>query len=224
MDTCRGVHKRVHACVCAHAFAGTDSEIEAALAEIIEGFAWSPSDEHADDLGGTTTPTGVPEAPPVAIVGMGAGSSDPPPVPPPPGQPVEQDANVGGGREFVEAVHRTGAWGCFTLTPKQPGGQGGRFGGYQASCRLQKRNDKTGCKQYIAFRDGSQAERQLVLRKLVWWCSVAQDDITDSAGVLRKGKGVCRVMLRFAVLLSCRCPLVALHREVLTNWSAVARF
>ncbi len=61
------------------------------------------------------------------------------------------------------------------MTPKQPGGNGGPFGGYQASCPFHRKNDTTGCKRYLKLPSNDPAARQLVLRQLMWWCSQAKN-------------------------------------------------
>jgi hypothetical protein len=98
----------------------------------------------------------------------------------PPTAPPELPAPEAGALVAVPAddeehagVLRNGSWGCFRMTAKQPGGFGGRFGGYQARCPFHRKNDKTDCKRFLMLRDDSRAERLLTLRRLIWWCSIA---------------------------------------------------
>ncbi len=84
--------------------------------------------------------------------------------------------NVSDDAEHAEIL-RSGTWGAFRLTAKQAGGTNGEFGGYQARCPFHRKNASTDCKRYLRLKDGSREERLLVLRQLMWWCTMAPQHI-----------------------------------------------
>ena len=69
-----------------------------------------------------------------------------------------------------------GFFGFFRVTAKRPGSSGGgRYGGLQATCPFHKKNEKTGCKRFLALEDGSESTKQDTMRRLAWWCTMAPD-------------------------------------------------
>ncbi len=140
------------------------------MARVIEEEHCSVREEGSDE-----SEPGEPELPPPFP------PPAPPPVEPPPALPpavhdaILDAAGVGDPVADLEAVLRYGSWGVFRFTPKQPGGQGGLFGGYQASCPFHRKNISTGCKRFLRCPSGDAHDRRIVLRQLMWWCSQAQD-------------------------------------------------
>jgi hypothetical protein len=170
-------------------------ELEDGLADLLEeefgddfvqeGSSDSDSSFSPKVIGGTATPIaqapGAPGTPPPTILE----TVEPPPLPsaPPPLPPPAEQAGVvvAVGVDLIENVEAAAALlagnrGAFRLTPKQPGikkSERGRYGGYQASCPFHQKNKKTGCKRFISFGSNDVAEKRLVFRQLLWWCSQA---------------------------------------------------
>ena len=65
-------------------------------------------------------------------------------------------------------------WGVFRISVKLPG-RDNTHGGYQAACVFHKRNMVTGCKRYFGCRVAGDHERNLQLKKLMWWCNSAKE-------------------------------------------------
>ena len=73
-----------------------------------------------------------------------------------------------------------GFFGIFRITAKKAGTVGGgAHGGYQATCLFHKKNDKTGCKRFLSCESSNESDRQMTLRRLMWWCTLAQQHSTQ---------------------------------------------
>ncbi|CAE7694010.1 unnamed protein product [Symbiodinium sp. KB8] len=70
------------------------------------------------------------------------------------------------------ALDKPSPWGCFRITPKQPGPTR-LHGGFEARCPFHRKNDKTECKRFLSLRDSSIEEREKTLRALRAWCNAA---------------------------------------------------
>ena len=67
-------------------------------------------------------------------------------------------------------------FGCFAITPKQPGSKGGGMcGGFEGSCKHHKKNDRTGCKKYISIKGPTQADRDAAFDQILFWCTLAPE-------------------------------------------------
>ena len=80
-------------------------------------------------------------------------------------------------REEVQpamAMLHSSKFGCFTLTPKQPGSKGGgMFGGFEGACKFDKKNNKTGCKKFISIKGPGEDAKELAFRQILFWCTQA---------------------------------------------------
>ena len=65
-------------------------------------------------------------------------------------------------------------WGVFRISVKLRG-PSNTHGGYQAACVFHKRNMVTGCKRYFGCRAAGDLERNLQLKKLMWWRNSAKE-------------------------------------------------
>ena len=65
-----------------------------------------------------------------------------------------------------EVVLRSGAWGCFRITPKTRSG----FGGFQARCPWHRKNASTDCKKFISLSGPSRLHQLECIRRLLTWC------------------------------------------------------
>ena len=83
---------------------------------------------------------------------------------------------VGADLAPVRNMLASSTWGCFRITPKQPGSVGGgAFGGYEGACRFHKRNNVTGCKTFVSVKGPTEADRDLAFRQVLFWLSLARD-------------------------------------------------
>ena len=73
----------------------------------------------------------------------------------------------------VQEVLRSGSWGCFAITPKQPSAKS-RFGGFQLACPFHRLNSKTDCKRFLSAEGPTRKHKMECLRKLIWWASIAK--------------------------------------------------
>ena len=60
--------------------------------------------------------------------------------------------------QLPDEVLRSGWWGCFRITPKQPS-KASRFGGFQVACPFHRLNDKTDCKKFLSLAGRAFTER-----------------------------------------------------------------
>ena len=67
-----------------------------------------------------------------------------------------------------------GFFGHFRLTVKRAG-QGGKFGGVQATCVYHKKSESTGCKRFLSLESATEEAKDKSLRRLAWWCTMAPD-------------------------------------------------
>ena len=72
----------------------------------------------------------------------------------------------------VEQVLRSGRFGIFRMTPKQPSDRI-PFGGYEASCPFHRKNSRTGCKKFCRMTEAGPAARRDTLLRLMHWCTLA---------------------------------------------------
>ena len=54
-------------------------------------------------------------------------------------------------------------------------GQGGKFGGVQATCVYHKKSESTGCKRFLSLESATEEAKDKSLRRLAWWCTMAPD-------------------------------------------------
>ena len=105
-----------------------------------------------------------------------------------PGEPAAADGGPDAGRDRprprggedelndLRELLSSSTWGCFRITPKQPGTSGNlTFGGYEGSCKFHKKSDKTGCKKFVSIKGPGPEPRDLALRQVLYWCSQAKD-------------------------------------------------
>ncbi len=86
------------------------------------------------------------------------------------GQNLVADAGAAGAAEGA-ALMRSGRFGVFRLTPKQPGtSSSGAYGGLQATCPFHRLNARSGCKKFVTIRGPSVEDKSAALRVLLQWC------------------------------------------------------
>ena len=57
----------------------------------------------------------------------------------------------------------------FAITPKQPGGSGGKYGGFQGDCPFHSKSSSTGCKKWSAIQGPSAQHRRDALVRIHCW-------------------------------------------------------
>eukprot|EP00971_Amphidinium_carterae_P348204 6490377-Amphidinium_carterae.1 len=78
----------------------------------------------------------------------------------------------GPGPLAVGLVETVAKWGAFRFTPKQRSDTR-PYGGIEATCPFHKKSEATGCKKYMALRDGTAATRVATIKCLQAWCAAA---------------------------------------------------
>ena len=93
--------------------------------------------------------------------------------------PGDQDGGhpaVGDDLAPAQNMLASSTWGCFRITPKQPGSAGGgTFGGFEGACRFHKRSLVTGCKKFVSVKGPSEADRDFAFRQALFWLSLAPE-------------------------------------------------
>ena len=106
----------------------------------------------------------------VSVLGDGGPAPSPPPpaaLPSPPPPPPPPAAGLHGVAVFeMKSFH----FGPFTVTPRKPGGPGGKFGGYQANCPFHRLSKKSGCRKWSPLQRNTEEERRAALLRLHTWC------------------------------------------------------
>ena len=94
-----------------------------------------------------------------------------PPIPGVPGLPSVSDDQGSLAASDDPLIARN--FGVFRVTPRLPGSGsgGGSYGGFQAACPFHKLSASSGCRRWFQISGPYQADKEMAVRKLMWWCS-----------------------------------------------------